>query len=854
MPQNLYQEFSLERKRIDALLEKSLQSPVVIVTAPERYGKTHGVVSFLKKGDFTAVWVQLSQRDNQAGHFWENFSEAVGIHNKKLGVLLAEIGFPETNRQFDRYRALLNQAFVPPQKTVIVLDDFYFINNEMIIHFFDRVMAVPLSNIRILLISRSEPALNTVSLLSRGLLARIGAEDLRFSAEEIAEYFQMQRLSMTADELAQICRDTEGWLLQLSSIAADSKNKKSGEALYSAEEMKMNSFKKIDGSYFAGMERDMQKFLIKLSLIEHWPRDLVKTLASNQKFIEKIEEINPLIRYDAYIHGFRIHRLFLEFLRARQDELSAEESREVYIRAAEWCAANKLIMEAAINYEHAGDYRGLIDLVYSFPRILPNETAAFFLEIVERLTREGEESWPLLFLRYAVRAKLLLALGRYEKASEVSRDAIAKFEVLPPGPGNARILCAAYIVLGTIAIFTCRFTRNYNIAPWYERADFYYRQYPFSLKGKVTQANITSYVCQAACPAEKGLFEKAIQGFAPVIPYASHVLNGFLCGADELARCEFAYFKGDLPEAENFARKALFRAHEKKQYEIETRGFFFLLRIYLHSGDPREIQKIFRQLEARLEADEYPNRYIFYDIVSGWFYAQTKNTGRAAPWLKNDFEKSELNSYYHGFEIMVKAKCSFAEKNYQAVLKALDDPDGGNLLEGFLLGKLEKTALRSASLYHLGEKDAALQELTAAYEMAIPDSLDMPFIEMGADMRILAGAALNSKDCAIPSLWLERIRKRASAYGKKLFLFAEELKRPIPEENGRRIILARREKAVLRSLSQGLTREKIAGEENLSLNAVKEIIKNLYAKLGALNRADAIRIATALGFLKNSSH
>jgi LuxR family maltose regulon positive regulatory protein len=140
--------------------------------------------------------------------------------------------------------------------------------------------------------------------------------------------------------------------------------------------------------------------------------------------------------------------------------------------------------------------------------------------------------------------------------------------------------------------------------------------------------------------------------------------------------------------------------------------------------------------------------------------------------------------------------------------------------------------------------------------MALPNSLDMPFIEMGDDMRVLAGAALNSGECPIPSTWLETIRNRASAYGKKLFLIAEEFKRPVSEGDGQAppVILSRREGAVLRSLSRGSTREKIAADEGLSLNAIKEIIKNLYTKLGALNRADAIRIATLLGFLKNSSH
>jgi LuxR family maltose regulon positive regulatory protein len=54
---------------------------------------------------------------------------------------------------------------------------------------------------------------------------------------------------------------------------------------------------------------------------------------------------------------------------------------------------------------------------------------------------------------------------------------------------------------------------------------------------------------------------------------------------------------------------------------------------------------------------------------------------------------------------------------------------------------------------------------------------------------------------------------------------------------------------VLTELSQGLTREEIAGHLSLSVNTVKSVIRSVYNKLGAVNRADAVRIATSLGLL-----
>jgi LuxR family maltose regulon positive regulatory protein len=54
----------------------------------------------------------------------------------------------------------------------------------------------------------------------------------------------------------------------------------------------------------------------------------------------------------------------------------------------------------------------------------------------------------------------------------------------------------------------------------------------------------------------------------------------------------------------------------------------------------------------------------------------------------------------------------------------------------------------------------------------------------------------------------------------------------------------------LGSLSQGRTSEEIAGDMRIPVKMVKSSIRSLYVKLGATNRADAVRIATAEGLLK----
>jgi LuxR family maltose regulon positive regulatory protein len=857
--------FCLERPRIQKLLNEALQSPVVTVSAGEGYGKTWAVYSFLLNSDAVNFWIQISEQDNRGGHFWENENSAVSLYNPELGKSLLEIGIPETNRQFDQYHRLVEKQIKPGRRYILAFDDFHLLHNAQTLNFLNLYLSYPFPNMSSILIYRGEPDINNISLLSKGLLSRISEEDLRFNREETAEYFSGQGISLTEEDLGYIYRSTEGWPLLLNFIARNAKSGKTGGKAYSPELMRKEFAKAIEDSFFSSLSGDMRKLLIKSSLIEHRPRELLERLSPQRELVAGLDKLTPMIRYDPYIYGYHPHKILLEFLREKQGELSPEEIRQVYALAAAWCMENGLRTEAARYYEQAGDYRGIVNLVYSFPGLMPGKTAAFFMELINRQPRGGDSGEEYLsLLRYTVRPKLLFALGHFEEAGAECRRIIRQFENLPLTSQTAKILVLNYICLGSIALFTCRFTKKYYHLPIFEKALSYYEKHPFRVEEPLTKCGLPSYICQVGYPAEKGLFEFTIRNLAAIEACAARILGGFLSGTSSLAWSEFYYFRGDIDAAEKHARQAVFQARKNRQHETENRGLFFLLRISIHTGDREEIENLFRQLESQLERKDYFNRFILYDIVSGWFYAQIGNTGRMAPWLKNSFEKSEMSDLFRPFEVLVKVKYVFAEGHYDAVPQILETQDDARGIESFYTGKLEAALLRSAARYRLGSTHAALVDLEEAYKTAFPQSFDMPFIELGEDMYLLADAALESENISIPAEWLEKIRSRASAYGKKVSVLAESFRQTGREASEQGLpesqpvpVLRRREAMVLRALSQGLTREEIARNEQISLNAVKENIKNLYDKLGALNRADAIRIANSMGLLgkfEKSSH
>ncbi|MFP3091025.1 LuxR C-terminal-related transcriptional regulator [Treponema sp. TIM-1] len=854
-PENQY---FLERPRIDRLLAKALQSHVVTVIAGEGSGKTHAVHSFLRKDQRPIIWVQLSERDNMGWRFWENYTGEVAHLNPKAAKIFADMGFPESGRQFDRYLGLVKNEIISRERYVIVFDDFHLLTNPSVLLHLERALAAPVSKNTIVFISRTEPAMNTLGLLAKGLLFQITAEDLRFTREETDEYFRLHHILLAEEELDRICRETEGWALALGLILQEIKTDQTGGRSW---DRVMLPIKKMEENIFSAMEAELQKFLIKLSLIEHWPRNLLERLEPGGKHISAMEKFSSVIRFDAYLHGFRIHHLFLDFLREKQEYLSREEIREVCSKGAQWCIENNLPTDAAVNYERARDYGGFIRLINSLPQMLSRTVASFFLNTAERLLAgnpEDGEDWDFIFLRFIIRPRLLALLERFDEAAGECRAAITRFEAQSPSPNRSRILYAAYNNLGLLSILASKYTRDYAFSHWFEQGYRYYLENPEPVQGMMSQSNIGSYVIPVGFPAEPGEIESFIAAYSAAVPHIAVSMGGYRFGTDTLARAELAYYQGDLNKAEQFARRAIYQGREKGQYEVENRALFYLMRIGIHRGDITEIRDLERQMEAQMEKGEYPNRYNIHDIIMGRFYTHLGLIERIAPWLRTENEGEELNALFRGFDSLVKARYLFIEKDYPSALQVLTEEQARGDLGSSLLGMLEMTALEAVIRHGLGDREGAFSALKRAYDAACHHTLHIPFIELGEPMSGLINALLKARgekqgdrespdaSNGIPEEWLHTIRRDASAYAKKRSLVAAQYS---GRDTAKVPAFSEWEREILNSLSQGRTAEELAAGLNISVKMVKSAIRSVYTKLGAVNRADAIRSATSKGLL-----
>ncbi|MDR0999112.1 MAG: LuxR C-terminal-related transcriptional regulator [Treponema sp.] len=841
-----------------------------MVVAGAGYGKTQAVYSFLQKFPALIVWMQISSRDNTEERFWENFATAVGTISKGTAKRLLESGFPSSDRLFDRYLSIPRQDIDPEKRYVFVYDDFHLLENKAVLHFIEHCLSSVFPNLSSILISRQEIGIGVARLEGRRQVARITEGDLRFTEEETAEYFRIQHLSVSPQFISMVNRETEGWAFAVHLATLPLKNiptfksGNTGETLYVLPAMRPNVFKLIETEILGNISPELRKFFIALSLTEELPQDLLVTLASHELFggspflLDEIEAklvkggIGSFIHYDGYRKAYRIHHLLLDYLGRHQGELNKEEKNRVYFLVADWYSKNGRKMDAIAYYEKAEDFDAIIRELYFFPLLFPQHLSRFLLELLDRVPEELYRKSPLL---YVFRSRATIGLAFFDQTEAELKTAIPRLESAldhASGPEKAvlhRAIFCCYMNLGFVALIRSGQTENYDYAWLFKRGAGHGRLSGYVSKPPVSVAVTGFYACRTTSP-EREEAEKFIAAIDAFEPYTAEAMGGCYSGTGDLARAELAFFRANFAEAEKYAKETVRKARQAEQYEIENRGLFYLLRIYLSCGDFEELRRVRLELGELRKKPYYLNRFTQYDIVEGWFVMQLGFAERLADWLKNDFEESDLSSLANGLEILIKAKYHFIEKKYPAALAALESRKD---MEGSVaLGRIETLALIAVCRYGARNQEGAYAALAEAYALARSNSYLMPFTELGRHMRSLADSALRDNVPSIPRDWLLEVRRSASAYAKRIFA-ARKAFGPASHthfETYSTLLLSRREQEVLDGLSRGLTRGEIAGSLVISVNTVKSVISSVYSKLGAVNRADAVRIATARGILR----
>ena len=823
----------LERPRLRKLLKAGMDYPMITVCAGAGYGKTRTVYRFLQKYDAHTIWIQLSERDNQEARFWEKYVNLISLIWPEIGSRLLEIGFPESDEAFAEYEDIQSEL-IHQEDFVLVYDDFHILQNPKILHFFEKTSSNLPTNGTMILLSRTMPEMKMSGMALRERIFTIHEDSLCFTEEEIAAYFAQLELSIPRQDIRYIYDDTQGWAFAINLIGR-SLSKDTKYERYSLEAMKMNVFQLIETEMSKTVSKPLYRFLIRLSLIDTYPASLVRALANNNdKLIEEMASFNAYIRYEYYRGAYMIQKLFLDYLRQFQFRLTDDEKQETYDVTGRWCENNGYQTEALSYYEKAGNYDAIMRIVYSLSAQAPKDIAAYVLEIFGRIPEDVASQNPLF---PAMDLKMKMSLGMLDESCALAEKYAKDYEARPETPERDRALAEIYGFWANIRMFMCPCTDAYDFDKYFEKQRMYYDKNPYIACGPSSRQQVGAYALligtnRAHAPKEY------IDALSRSIPHASHVLDGNMCGIDDLAQGELYYCQRDMNNAEQYLIQALDKSKMKGQYDIQSRAMLYLMLISLSRGDIKGATDILKQMKALLDVKEYMARYESYDIARAYYHLALKQPGQVPDWLKSDFSTYAHPAFVENHANRVKAQYCYLTKQYNVLLAFLE-----NIWESqtLLVGKIAYRVLEALSLYQLKRREEAVASLTEAYLLAEPNDIIVPFTQYSKDMRTLTAAALKDPKCEIPADWLENINRKSSAFSKRQahMLSGYREANNIADE----ITLTKREAEVLKDLSQGLSRAEIATSQNLSINTVKMVINIIYEKLNVRGLPDAIRIA-----------
>ena len=837
----------LKRPLLHHQLKQSLQKPLTTVVAGPGYGKTQTVYEVLQENEYTPIWLQLSQFDNLNIRFWESFVYAISLLDEKSASDFKREGFPETMQEYGRFLILLTNAMKAEQKYILVCDDFHLLHKEKILNFFEKLIEAHIPNLAIIIISRKEPNLNFIRLYSKDMIAIIDEDNLRFTKEEMICYFELLNMVPSTKAISDTYHYTDGWIFAIRLVGL-SLSKGIRNEDYAISTMEQNIFELIESELFSVISKDLQILLIKLSLIDTLPLELLIVLSSHDMdIVSEINGFSSFIRYDAFLKTYRIHHLFLEFLIDKQHLLSTEEKIEVYRKSADWYVKNGYTMDALTYYEKAGEYDKMIEIISTFYASCSKETAQFILDILDRMPKSIYQEKPFTQVMHA---KFVLNCFRFEDSYKEILRIVEKYERLPQIEENRMILGESYIILGITDFVMCSYSGEYAFPEYFRLADAYLPSGSTLINKDNFTFNSGGYSCVIGS-SFAGEFDKFMDAVFCHIPYATKVTNGSGSGTEYLCLTEKAYFQMALKDVEKYASLAMSEAKKQDHSTTICLAIFYLVRANIALGNYGRIISLLEQLRSVCEKYNTPKSYKLLDLTESWFYIQIKQPDKVAAWIKGDIAHlgGETIPINYMFGRLAQAKYYMSEQKYDDLLAHLDKEDklyGPNL---YLLGTIDNKVLKAVALYQTKETEKAIATLQEAYDLAVPDSLFMPLIEIGNKMRTLTRAAMKDETCTIPKEWLEMISTKSSTYAKRVSKIMTEY-RIANSENDKQPDLTVRELALLTDLSHGLSREEIASDLNLSINTIKHMIQTVFDKLGAENTIDAVRIAISMKLVK----
>ncbi len=364
------------RSRLLERLDRVLQEPVALISAPAGFGKTTLVSQWLDRCPLPNAWLQLDEDDHEIPAFLAGVVAALrqlfpDCLQKTADLLLTSGSIPLA---VWKSTLLDDMALLADMPCVLALDDYHLVGNPSIdLLLADVLRSEPLS-LHLIIAARRSPSLSFSKLRVQRRIVEIPTADLRFTDSEAVLYFdQAAHLPLSSSSVQRLQVKTEGWAAGLALAAISLREENQPEELVaqiSGSDSQVSAY--LLDQVFNNQPGEIQEFLLKTATFSEFCAPLLseafgfeQSEAEIRALLERIEAaqlfLTPL---DTQRFYYRFHHLFRQMLLSRQHFYFPPDQIELFRRrAAAWLVRQGQIDEALEHLLAVRDWTAAAQLV-----------------------------------------------------------------------------------------------------------------------------------------------------------------------------------------------------------------------------------------------------------------------------------------------------------------------------------------------------------------------------------------------------------------------------------------------------------------------------------------------------------
>ena len=888
----------LHRQHLLDRLDLRRHRPLTLVSAAAGYGKSTLASCWLESCDCPSAWVSLDEKDSDLRQFMVYFLAAIeSMFPDAAGETHALLKGTDLPPVASLSGTLINELVEIDQPFILVLDDYHAIHDKTVHNLINELITHPPDVMHLMVVTRRDPPFPLAKLRVRGQMTEIRAHDLCFSRSDTIEFLQ-KVMGMDVDHQTAVILEekTEGWVAGLRLAVLSFRERSDiNRILSNLPDNNRYVMDYIIAEVVSHQPSEIKDYLLSTAILDRFCAPLCEAVCSvtndsetcslsGQLFIDRIEENNMfVIPLDDHNRWYRFHHLFRQLLRREMKRhLTAEQIGDLYNRAGNWFAQNDLPDEALQHFLAADNSSAAREIVLTNRHDLTNREQWHRLErwieklpadiasndaellLIKAWLHENRERMPELHATLeaidrlladgqvnstatsdiigecnALKSAILYMNGEVRRAMQHAEQAVNQ---IPRHHYSER----AFAVL--VWAFTHQMTGNINKA----------RKVVYDAIDETAGGTYTARLLLTLCFIDWlegdliGLRQNATQLLK--VGGTDDLLESKSFGAYHLGLV--SYYFGETEKAREYLTVAV-KGGQIVDPNTYVHGSCALALSYQAGGQPDKVNEIAHSLIDYALQSQNTGLLLIAKAFNAELALRQKNLAKAAHWA-NEYTADPLTQTMRFFvPQLTQARILLAQGSRSSHHKAHELLNRLHEFYTSINNKhclIEVLTLKSMLSDAQGDEPAAVAHLTEALVLAEPGQRKYPFLDSGPGMvRLLHTLGRRGRfkryiaEIMDAFERLERPRDpNIPSPSPECFTPASESLHKLDEP------LTNRELDIVNLLAVRLSNKEIAQRLFISPGTVKRHTNNIYRKLAAHNRQEAVAKAQAFGLLQGS--